>query len=57
MAIDHDNNLWVGTINGVSVINLENFNPKSPNIISIYNDLANSNSLSSDATRGRICRP
>jgi signal transduction histidine kinase/DNA-binding response OmpR family regulator/ligand-binding sensor domain-containing protein len=52
MAIDRNNYMWVGTIKGVSVINLNNFDPKSPNIISFYHDINNSQSLSSDATRG-----
>ncbi|MFD2915001.1 hybrid sensor histidine kinase/response regulator transcription factor [Psychroserpens luteus] len=52
MAIDQDNNLWVATIKGVSIIDLKNFNPKKPNIISIYHDETNLSSLSSNATRG-----
>lgn len=52
MAIDHNNYMWVGTIKGASVIDLNDFDPKSPKIISFYNDINDSKSLSSDATRG-----
>ncbi|WP_370390036.1 ATP-binding protein [uncultured Winogradskyella sp.] len=52
LAIDHNNYMWVGTIKGASIIDLNNFNPKSPKIISFYHDNENPKSLSSDATRG-----
>ena len=52
MAIDHYNNLWVATVKGVSVINLTDFNPKQPDIISMYHNQTNETSLSSNATRG-----
>jgi len=52
MSIDQNNNLWVATLKGVSVINLDGFNPKKPKIISIYNDEENSASLSANSTRG-----
>lgn len=52
MAIDQNNHLWVATIKGVSVIDLDNFNPKKPKIISIYNDENTSSSLSANSTRG-----
>lgn len=52
MAIDHDNYMWVGTIKGVSVIDLNDFDAKSPKIISFFQDINNPKSLSSDATRG-----
>ncbi|MBR9844769.1 MAG: response regulator [Algicola sp.] len=52
MAFDQHNNLWVATIKGVSVINLTDFNPKQPDIISMYHNQTNETSLSSNATRG-----
>lgn len=52
MAIDQFNNLWVGTIKGVSVIHLTDFNPQNPEIISFYHNETDASSLSSDATRG-----
>ncbi|MCB0383556.1 MAG: hypothetical protein KDD05_09765, partial [Psychroserpens sp.] len=52
MVIDQFNNLWVGTIKGVSVINLTDFNPQKPEILSFYHDETDASSLSSNATRG-----
>ena len=52
MAIDHNNYLWVATIKGISVIDLNNFDPNSPKVLSTFHDTDNSKSLSSDATRG-----
>ncbi|WP_299122088.1 response regulator [uncultured Winogradskyella sp.] len=52
MAIDHNNYLWVATIKGMSVIDLTNFDPEYPKIISFFHDSDNASSLSSDATRG-----
>lgn len=52
MAVDKNNYLWIGTIKGASIIDLNNFNPKSPKVISFYHDSNNPKSLSSDATRG-----
>ncbi|MEY8849769.1 ATP-binding protein [Psychroserpens sp. XS_ASV72] len=52
MAIDHNNYLWIATIRGVSVMDLNNFDPNIPKIIPIFHDDNNPNSLSSDATRG-----
>lgn len=52
MSVDKNNYLWIGTIKGASIIDLNNFNPKSPKVISFYHDSNNSKSLSSDATRG-----
>lgn len=51
ITIDADNNLWLATTKGVSIINLTNFNPKSPNITSLYHDKDDKNSLSSNKTR------
>lgn len=48
---DKNNNLWLTTTKGVSVLNLTNFNPKQPNIKSIYFDEKNPKSLSFDNTR------
>ncbi|BAO75172.1 ATP-binding protein [Winogradskyella sp. PG-2] len=52
MAIDHNNFLWVGTIKGASVIDLNNFNPRTPKVKSFFHDIRDPSSLSSDATRG-----
>lgn len=52
MVIDQHNNLWVATIKGASVINLTDFNPQKPEIISFYHEETNRSSLSSNATRG-----
>ncbi|WP_426431621.1 ATP-binding protein [Winogradskyella sp. HB-48] len=52
MAIDKNNNMWIGTIKGASVIDLNNFDPKYPKIISLYHNSNDPKSLSSDATRG-----
>lgn len=52
MAIDRNNFLWVGTIKGASVIDLNSFNPQNPKVTSFFHDINDPNSLSSDATRG-----
>ena len=51
MAVDSENNLWVATVKGVSIINLNNFKPNKPKIKSIYHDLNDTLSLSSNVTR------
>ncbi|MCE2613096.1 ATP-binding protein [Flavobacteriaceae bacterium D16] len=51
MAKDNENNLWVATTKGVSVISLDNFNPKQPKIKSFYFDENDPKSLSNDKTR------
>ena len=51
LNIDNDNNLWLATTKGVSVINLNQFNPNKPIIKSIYFDETNPNSLALDNTR------
>lgn len=51
MTIDHDNNLWIGTIKGVSVMSLNNFDPTNPRIKSIFHN-EDATSISSDAIRG-----
>jgi len=48
---DHNNNLWLATTKGVSVINLTGFDPKSPKIKSFYHDNKNALSLSNNNTR------
>ncbi|HIP35882.1 MAG TPA: hybrid sensor histidine kinase/response regulator [Crocinitomix sp.] len=49
--LDNNNNLWLATTNGVSVIDLDNFNPKQPKITSIFNKTTSKNSLSNNNTR------
>ncbi|NRA92605.1 MAG: response regulator [Psychroserpens sp.] len=51
MTLDHQNNLWLATTKGVSVISLNNFNPEKPIISSIYNEPGNKFSLSENKTR------
>ncbi len=51
MAKDDDNNLWVATTKGVSVISLNGFDPERPKITSFYFDEKNPKSLSNDKTR------
>lgn len=51
MALDQQNNLWLATTKGVSVISLNNFNPEKPIISSIYNEPGNESSLSENKTR------
>ncbi|MGV6830088.1 MAG: hybrid sensor histidine kinase/response regulator transcription factor [bacterium] len=51
MTLDHQNNLWLATTKGVSVISLNNFDPKKPIINSIYNEPGNESSLSENKTR------
>ena len=48
---DKNNNLWLTTTKGVSILNLTNFNPKQPAIKSIYYDEKNPKSLRFDNTR------
>lgn len=48
---DDKNNLWLTTTKGVSVMNLNFFNPKKPNIKSFFFDDKNEKSLSFDNTR------
>lgn len=48
---DHNNNLWIATTKGVSVLDLTNFNPKKPKLIAIQHDNNNPSSLSHDVTR------
>ena len=52
MAIDQNNYLWIGTIKGISVMDLNNFNPNSPKIISFFHNINEPQSISSDAIRG-----
>ncbi|GGD18662.1 hybrid sensor histidine kinase/response regulator [Hyunsoonleella pacifica] len=52
MAIDPENYLWVATLKGLSIIDLNNFNPRQPKIISLFNNIQDNTSLSNDATRG-----
>jgi signal transduction histidine kinase/ligand-binding sensor domain-containing protein/DNA-binding response OmpR family regulator len=51
MAVDSENNLWLATTKGVSVIGLDNFDPKRPIIQSTYHNENASNSLSNNKTR------
>ncbi len=48
---DDKNNLWLATTKGVSILNLENFDPKTPVITTIYNDPNDPKSLSHNKTR------
>jgi len=48
---DSNNNLWITTTKGVSVINLTNFNPEQPKIKSLYFKKDNPKSLSTNNTR------
>ncbi len=48
---DDKNNLWLATTKGVSILNLENFDPKAPVITTIYNDPNDSKSLSHNNIR------
>jgi signal transduction histidine kinase/ligand-binding sensor domain-containing protein/DNA-binding response OmpR family regulator len=43
---DSNNNLWLATTKGISIIDLHNFNPKQPKIKSIYYNKNHSKSLS-----------
>ncbi len=49
-SISEDNNgyLWIGTIKGVSVINLRTFNPEIPEFATFHTDPVNASSLSDD---------
>jgi len=48
---DSNNNLWLATTKGVSVISLDDFDPNNPKIKSIYFDDSNPKSLSHNNTR------
>ncbi|WP_452223927.1 ATP-binding protein [Lacinutrix chionoecetis] len=48
---DKENNLWLTTTKGVSVINLNQFNPENPQIKTIYSEENNPSSLSFNNTR------
>ncbi len=48
---DSNNNLWIATTKGISIIDLSNFNPQKPQVTSIYSDPDNQNSLSHNNTR------
>ncbi len=48
---DANNNLWIATTKGISILDLKKFNPKKPNLITIRHENNNSNSLSHDITR------
>lgn len=48
---DANNNLWLATTKGVSVIDLDDFDPKQPKIKSLYFDVSNPSSLSHNNTR------
>lgn len=52
MAIDSQNMLWLATTKGVSIIELDNFNPQNPKIISLFSDDTDTTSLSNNKTRG-----
>jgi signal transduction histidine kinase/ligand-binding sensor domain-containing protein/CheY-like chemotaxis protein/AraC-like DNA-binding protein len=52
MAVDGENNLWLGTTKGVSIIELNNFNPLEPKIISLFSNDEDVKSLSDNKTRG-----
>lgn len=47
---DTENNLWLATTKGISIINLNDFNPKKPIITSIYSN-SKPNSLSNNNAR------
>ncbi|HHH52132.1 MAG TPA: hypothetical protein ENK91_00600, partial [Bacteroidetes bacterium] len=49
-SIAEDNNgyLWIGTIKGVSIIDLETFDPDNPKFITFHTDPSNSVSISDD---------
>ncbi len=49
--LDANNNLWLATTKGVSIIDLDNFKPENPKISTFYHQKNNKNSLSSDITR------
>ena len=51
MCVDADRNLWLATTKGVSVIDLNGFDPKSPKIKSLYFEEHNPMSLSNNKTR------
>lgn len=52
MATDANNNLWLATTKGVSVLSLENFNPEKPQLVSMYFNENDPSSLSNNKTRG-----
>ncbi|KAA5827735.1 response regulator [Algibacter amylolyticus] len=51
MTVDGENNLWLATTKGVSVLNLDDFNPDKPEIISMYFNENDPFSLSNNKTR------
>ena len=51
LKVDHNENLWVATIKGVSVIDLKNFDPKKPKIKSFFNNPKDSFSIGVSNTR------
>ena len=51
MTIDGNNNLWLATTKGISVLDLTDFDPKNPKIISFFSEESNPNSLSDNKTR------
>ncbi len=51
MTLDAKNNLWLATTKGVSVLDLNNFDPEHPKIISLFSEKDNINSLSDNKTR------
>jgi len=48
---DTKDNLWIATKKGISIIDLNTFNPNEPIFTSIYSNANNPNSLSDDNTR------
>jgi len=51
MCIDNNQNLWLATTQGVSVLDLKNFDPKNPRLKAMYFEENNSKSLSNNKTR------
>jgi signal transduction histidine kinase/ligand-binding sensor domain-containing protein/DNA-binding response OmpR family regulator len=51
IAKDYNENLWLATTKGVSIIDLTNFNPENPKITSFYHNNFDSKSLSNNNTR------
>jgi len=45
------NNLWIATTKGLSIMKLSNFDPKTPDIQSIYANIADTNTLGNNNTR------
>ncbi len=48
IAEDKTGHLWIGTIKGVSIIDLKTFNPDKPEFVTIHTDPQDSTSLSDD---------